>query len=565
MNKPASPLQRFFFWLSGAGTETLESCPNWEQRKYAAFGATVLVPCLFAFIACAYALSTITTDWRIIFPVSVAWGFIILTIDRALLASYRPYQAFTRKIGQFTLRFTVALLMGLTISHPLTLLLFKDTIHAEVEADRQVEVDAVRATGEMQKEKVRASIATVEASVAEMRKNWDQTFKAEFITGQDVGGTGDNNQTKSEAQKAMEAAQAEASAPMRANLEKVEKELETSRGEALKLQGELDYWQREFEREVNGERSGLLGLGPRARSVQDDQLAWRREETKRLALVLENLTRDRERLRSEIAATETGVATEFEAKSAELAALAKAERDRVDGLRRQVEQAQADQFVEQQNAIRATLAKQIDTRLAEVTRLQEELSTLARANDQRAEAIALESRRDILTQTLALHELFNKGNEGGRFALTAYLVLTLLFMMVDTIPLIVKFFSKAGPYDTLLDREETRFESERQAFLIAHRRYMAQLATGNLLTMTGEKPLERALIAGIERSRVASEFMHSMLEMEKAFEERMHAERGRATSQDSITALEAMAEKFYADLHRRMEQFFQSGDAKAQA
>jgi len=36
-----------FFWLSGAGTETLEQCPNWEQRKYVAFGATVLVPCAF--------------------------------------------------------------------------------------------------------------------------------------------------------------------------------------------------------------------------------------------------------------------------------------------------------------------------------------------------------------------------------------------------------------------------------------------------------------------------------------------------------------------------------------
>ena len=55
-------LKRAFFWLSGAGTETLEQCPAWEQRKYVAFGATVLVPCAFAFIACAYALSTLTDN-----------------------------------------------------------------------------------------------------------------------------------------------------------------------------------------------------------------------------------------------------------------------------------------------------------------------------------------------------------------------------------------------------------------------------------------------------------------------------------------------------------------------
>ena len=54
---------------------------------------------------------------------------------------------------------------------------------------------------------------------------------------------------------------------------------------------------------------------------------------------------------------------------------------------------------------------------------------------------------------------------GGTFALVAYLVLTMLFMLVDTIPLIVKFFSKPGPYDTLLDREEVKFDGERKAFL----------------------------------------------------------------------------------------------------
>ena len=102
------PFKNLFFWLSGAGAETLEQCPNWEQRKYVAFGATVLVPTVFALIACAYALSTLTNDWRVIVPVSIAWGFIILTIDRALLATYRAYQGFFRKAAQFSLRMQLA-------------------------------------------------------------------------------------------------------------------------------------------------------------------------------------------------------------------------------------------------------------------------------------------------------------------------------------------------------------------------------------------------------------------------------------------------------------------------
>ena len=134
-------LKHAFFWLSGAGAETLEQCPNWEQRKYVAFGATVLVPTVFAFIACAYAVSTLTDNWQVILPVATAWGFIILTIDRALLATYRSFQSFHRKMGQFALRMVVAALMGVTIAHPLTLLLFKDTIHTVIEDQRGTEIE----------------------------------------------------------------------------------------------------------------------------------------------------------------------------------------------------------------------------------------------------------------------------------------------------------------------------------------------------------------------------------------------------------------------------------------
>ena len=83
----AHSLKRVLFWLSGAGTETLEQCPNWEQRKYVAFGATVLVPCAFALI---------------IYPVATVWALIILTIDRALLAGYRPYLSRFRKLSPFS-------------------------------------------------------------------------------------------------------------------------------------------------------------------------------------------------------------------------------------------------------------------------------------------------------------------------------------------------------------------------------------------------------------------------------------------------------------------------------
>jgi hypothetical protein len=151
-------IKRAFFWLSGAGTETLEQCPAWEQRKYVAFGATVLVPCAFAFIACAYALSTLTDNARVIYPVAAVWAFIILTIDRALLAGYRAYASGFRKLSQFSLRLVVAILMGITIAHPLVLLLFRDTVSSVIEKDRAAEIEVVRAGFQAEKEKVRSQV-----------------------------------------------------------------------------------------------------------------------------------------------------------------------------------------------------------------------------------------------------------------------------------------------------------------------------------------------------------------------------------------------------------------------
>src|SRR5262249_49162863 len=156
--KPLSRLTRVFIWLSGASEEGLRKCPTWERRKYVAFGATVLVPSTFALMSSSYAISTLTRSPFIIVPVALVWAFIILTIDRALLATYRSYQPTGRKIGQFSLRVIVAALMGLTISHPLTLLLFKDTIASVIEKDREAEMDSVRALTLGQKTKLEEKV-----------------------------------------------------------------------------------------------------------------------------------------------------------------------------------------------------------------------------------------------------------------------------------------------------------------------------------------------------------------------------------------------------------------------
>jgi hypothetical protein len=553
-----SSFKRFFFWLSGAGSETLEQCPTWEQRKYVAFGATVLVPCAFAFIACAYALSTLTENPRVIYPVALIWAFIILTIDRALLASYRPYMSFFRKFSQFSLRLVVAVLMGITIAHPLVLLLFRDTISSVIEKDRAAEIEVVRSGFDQEKQKIRSQIDLLEIALAEQRVKWNESFQARFILQETESASSAIPGLTSAQQKELKAAIDEATAPFRERLLVVEAQAAEFSPQYAKLQTDLGYWQAEFERELNGQRSGLSGEGPRARSIRSDQLEPRREESKRLGSLLEHLTAEKASLQTQARQAEAASIALFEGKLAEIVSANKAEAERIAGLKQKVESDQAGQFVTQQNALRETIKQQIDTRLTELGRVQTELAGVAEEESTRLTAIRAEPRRDILTQTLALHALFKAGNQGGQFAFYTYIVLTLLFMLVDTIPLLVKFFTKPGPYDSLVDRDEITFESQHHAFRESRTRYMTQLASGNLTAVTRNPRLEAALVDGVEHTRAAREFLDSLVEMEKSFAEKMRIEELAIGSMqnDKRAAFEAVKKRFYDDLHHRMEVFF---------
>lgn len=551
-------MKRAFFWLSGAGTETLERCPNWEQRKYVAFGATVLVPCAFAFIACAYALSTITDKPGVIYPVAAVWSFIILAIDRALLAGYRPYLSIFRKMAQFSLRLVVAILMGITIAHPLVLLLFRDTVSSVIETDRAAEIEVVRAGFDGEKEKVRVRIGSLEDALAEQRLRWNESFQAKFILQENQDASSAIPGLSAEQQLELKAATEEATAPFRARLEILQTQSDELTPEYAKLQTELSFWQSEFEKELNGQRSGLVGEGPRARSIRSDQLEPRREETKRLGGLLEHLTAEKSTLQTQVRQAEASSIGLFEAKLAEIDLANKAESERVAVLKQKVENDQADQFVTQQNALRETIKQQIDARLVEMERTQDELAAVGKEETERLAALRAEPRRDILTQTLALHRLFEAGNEGGKFAFSTYIVLTMLFMLVDTIPLIVKFFTKPGPYDTLVDRDEITFDSEHSAFRQTRSRYMEQLTAGNLIAVTRNRNLEHALVDGVEHTRAAREFLDSLIEMERSFSAKMRLEEEQIGHQetDKRAAIDAIKKRFYDDLHHRMELFF---------
>lgn len=551
-------IKHIFFWLSGAGAQALEQCPNWEQRKYVAFGATVLVPCAFAFIACSYALSTITDRALVIFPVALVWAFIILTIDRALLAGYRPFLSWTRKLSQFSLRLCVAILMGLTIAHPLVLLLFSDTISSVIEEDRAAEIEVVRAEFGETKTGVRTEITRLDNAVAVQREKWTESFQARFII-QDPNTVNEAIPGLTAAQQTeFDAAIAEATAPFNERLAIVQQQFDELSPQYTKLQTELSYWQAEFERELNGQRSGLVGEGPRAKSIKSDQLEPRRAESLRLGRLLEHLSGEKAMLQTQIRTAEASAIEAYEEKLAEIEDANRAEEERVLALRRQVEEDQAGAFVTQQNALRETIKLQIDSLLAEQGLAKEELASVGKEERERLSEIKNEPRRDILTQTLALHHLFEAGAEGGEFAFYTYVILTALFMLVDTIPLVVKFFTKPGPYDTLVDRDEITFDTEHKEFKIHKGRYNERLPDGNVISVTRNKYLEDALVDGVEHSQAARQFLDSLTAMERSFAEKMRLEEdaNAEAGPEKLAMIEKMKVNFYEDLQVRMETFF---------
>lgn len=550
-------LKRVFFWLSGAGTETLDLCPNWEQRKYVAFGCTVLVPCAFAFIACSYALSTLTNQAWVVAGVAGVWALIILTIDRALLACYRPLMAPIRKVGQFSLRFVVALLMGVTIAHPLVLLLFRDTITSEIEADRTVLIEQTKGKFFDSKQQIRDQIARLERGIADQRNKWNESYQAKFII-QETKNINSAIPGLSDAQqKELQSATVEATKPFRDRLAAIETQATELTPQYTKLQTELGYWQAEFERELNGQRSGLSGEGPRARSIRSDQLEPRRVESKRLAGLLEHLTAEKKALETQIRSAESSAISTFETKRKELEQANQAEADRVATLKRKVETEQVDTFTSQQNDLRQTIKKQIDANLEELARTQNELAAMVADETKRIDAISAEPRKDILTQTLALHKLFNAENQGGTFAFYTYIILTALFMLVDTIPLIIKFFTKSGPYDYLVDQDEVRFKGDHRAFLNRHQRYMAQMTGSHLVALTGDPHLEAALISGVERSRATREFLHAVTEDIAAFEAES-AQHQLTGSPENNAMFAQMKTNFYQEIQKRLESFFKA-------
>ncbi|MDF1816500.1 MAG: DUF4407 domain-containing protein [Verrucomicrobiales bacterium] len=411
-------IERFLIWLSAADSDILsKDCPKWERLKYAAFGASLLVPFLFGMIAASYAVSTLTDSVGVIAGFAAIWGFIIITIDRVLLATYRAFTSFPKKMLQFVLRITVAVLMGLTVSHPLTLMLFKDAIASEIERARMEEMAEARGATDAQKKEVNDRIAKATENLQGLQQRYQEVIGGNFLNAPAAPQQTSQQQANRNSQ-----------------FSDIDAQIKDFRNERDQVQQDLNRWQKVYDDEISGARTGKAGIGPNARAIERDELVWRRDEVKRLNGTINEMTKKRTDL------------------SAKLLAESAAANARIEESRREFEEQKLDMFKQQQGDLLAGLKDQIESASAELKRLRTESEQITDNTIDRVDSLKDEKRSDLMVQTMVLHHMFEK--EGGGFALAVYIVITCLFTLIDTIPLVVKFFAEPGIYDHIQAQKE---------------------------------------------------------------------------------------------------------------
>jgi hypothetical protein len=138
MNKLSYILENitnFFWWLSVTDKDVIKQCAVREQIIYSIKGQIILLVAIFGSFSGGYAIFTITkiSIYSIFF--GVLWGWLILSIDRLLVSSYKKsryahgFEKFIHNtIKPLTLRLPIAIVLGLLISIPLVLKIFQPEI-----------------------------------------------------------------------------------------------------------------------------------------------------------------------------------------------------------------------------------------------------------------------------------------------------------------------------------------------------------------------------------------------------------------------------------------------------
>ena len=133
-NYTPSSFTQFLWWLTTAEKELLKDCVV-DRNRYAITGMAVLGTWLFATLAWSYFFYTVVNSFILAVAPGLFMGFIILSIDRALIKGITASNK--RKAMPIVFRLILALTIGTFMAQPALLYLFDKEIHVQISLDNE--------------------------------------------------------------------------------------------------------------------------------------------------------------------------------------------------------------------------------------------------------------------------------------------------------------------------------------------------------------------------------------------------------------------------------------------
>jgi hypothetical protein len=401
-------LESFFIWLSGVSPKILATCPESEQKKHAALGGTVLIPALLAIVTASFLLYTLNFSVYAIVPVALVWSCMILLMDRALLATYRKGFSFWGKVGQFSIRFAIALLIAVTVAHPVVLLLFSERIDAAYNEGR-IKTERNNLAKQCDLKNPQSDIRLFDEKITQFRnelKNSNQLFDPPICT--------DNTPLSTLAD-----------AP---TIEKLNQELEVLKAKQIQANQDVALFIENAEKEKQGAAgTGFTGVRGCKKGTQCKK--WLSQASDRKD--------DSIRLGKEIVALEGQISQLNEKIANQLI---------------EVKQASKKQCEKERDELKTIRVKQHDLDQKNLASLREQQDLISRRCAEK-DAFITNLKPDVLTQTEILTQLIFPNQGVSWHNLLVFLIFMLLFLAIDMLAVVLKM-ARVGVYEAKVDMAE---------------------------------------------------------------------------------------------------------------
>lgn len=142
-NQKSTAIQRFIWWFAAAKIKRMEQCPD-DWNRFTALGIFVMIVAVLAIISGTFFL-TVSFDMPVL-PALIGgmfWGFIILSIDRVMLAFYHKG---TGEFKRILPRIVLAVMISVAVNEPLFVKIFENSIKTKLYAENGVVLNDTRNT-----------------------------------------------------------------------------------------------------------------------------------------------------------------------------------------------------------------------------------------------------------------------------------------------------------------------------------------------------------------------------------------------------------------------------------